>query len=221
MDIRRCLELFGVGPEAGADQIGRVHRDLAAILHPDRHGAHEGRRRLAEEKLKEINAAYDILKARLDAGLPLSPTPEAPAAPSPAAKPAPAQTGKPGEGLAWGIVRRVLWWASAGLALAAALAYWPMVREKVRQATAVYEGQAPKPAEPPKAPERPAPPPVAPLPEPQPAPARRHVLIYLTDGTVIRTTAFWEKEGMLMYRKAGGVIGIEKAKVARIEKPAP
>jgi len=51
-------ELLGVSPEASAEEIQRTYRELAKEYHPDKTGGDK----VAEEKMKEINAAYDVLK---------------------------------------------------------------------------------------------------------------------------------------------------------------
>ncbi len=51
-------ETLGVKNEATEDEIRKVYRDLAHKYHPDKTGGDKA----AEEKLKEINAAYNVLK---------------------------------------------------------------------------------------------------------------------------------------------------------------
>jgi molecular chaperone DnaJ len=51
-------ELLGVSKEATADEIRKAYRKLAHLYHPDKTGGDKE----AEEKLKEINEAYDVLK---------------------------------------------------------------------------------------------------------------------------------------------------------------
>lgn len=50
-------DVLGVSREAGADDIKKVYRQLALKYHPDRNPGNKE----AEEKFKEINAAYEIL----------------------------------------------------------------------------------------------------------------------------------------------------------------
>jgi hypothetical protein len=55
-------EVLGVAFSATPDEIRKAWRKLAVEYHPDKlAGASAGVRKLAEEKLKEINAAYDVL----------------------------------------------------------------------------------------------------------------------------------------------------------------
>ena len=57
----RCLETLGLAPGAAAQEIKAAYRDLAKVWHPDRF-THEPRlQQKAQEKLKEINDAYQQL----------------------------------------------------------------------------------------------------------------------------------------------------------------
>ncbi|MFL6227527.1 MAG: DnaJ domain-containing protein [Pyrinomonadaceae bacterium] len=57
----RCLEVLGLDPHASAQEIKAAYRDLAKVWHPDRF-AHDPRlQQKAQEKLKEINDAYQRL----------------------------------------------------------------------------------------------------------------------------------------------------------------
>jgi len=51
-------DLLGVSEQASQDEIRKTYLELARKYHPDKTGGDEA----AEEKLKKINAAYDILK---------------------------------------------------------------------------------------------------------------------------------------------------------------
>jgi uncharacterized membrane protein len=44
--------------------VEQAHRDLAQVWHPDRFGDNPRLRTQAEDKIKEINAAYDLLRRR-------------------------------------------------------------------------------------------------------------------------------------------------------------
>lgn len=55
-------QILGVDSEAGPDQISRAYRNLVMDYHPDRQvGATDAVRLLAEDKLKDINRAHNIL----------------------------------------------------------------------------------------------------------------------------------------------------------------
>ena len=57
----RCLELLGMKPGASVQEIKAAYRDLAKVWHPDRF-AHDPRlQEKAQDKLKEINEAYESL----------------------------------------------------------------------------------------------------------------------------------------------------------------
>src|ERR1700739_282258 len=51
-------EILGVAKGANADELKRAYRKLAMQYHPDRNSGDKG----AEQKFKDINEAYDILK---------------------------------------------------------------------------------------------------------------------------------------------------------------
>ena len=59
----RCaaLALFGLTRAATPTEIKGAYRTLAKVWHPDRFPGDENLRRKAEEKLKEINSAYQLL----------------------------------------------------------------------------------------------------------------------------------------------------------------
>jgi hypothetical protein len=52
-----------VEPGASQAEIKQAYRDLAVVWHPDRFGDNPRLREKAEEKLKQINAAYEFLKS--------------------------------------------------------------------------------------------------------------------------------------------------------------
>src|SRR5882672_9146810 len=51
-------EILGVSKSASADELKKAYRTLAMKHHPDRNPSDKS----AEQKLKEVNEAYDILK---------------------------------------------------------------------------------------------------------------------------------------------------------------
>ena len=66
--MRDPYEVLGVSPDAGDDEIKRAYRDLARKYHPDNY-QNNPLSDLAEEKMKEINEAYDaITKGRTGGG---------------------------------------------------------------------------------------------------------------------------------------------------------
>ncbi len=58
---RDCYEVLGVNKDATDHEIKKAYLKLVAKYHPD-HYKEENEKKSAEEKMKEINAAYDILK---------------------------------------------------------------------------------------------------------------------------------------------------------------
>ena len=66
--MRDPYEVLGVSPDAGDDEIKKAYRELARKYHPDNYVTNP-LAALAEEKMKEINEAYDaITKGRAGGG---------------------------------------------------------------------------------------------------------------------------------------------------------
>ncbi|GET44127.1 pentapeptide repeats protein [Microseira wollei NIES-4236] len=62
-DKPNYYEILGIQPTATSEEIKRAFRQLANDYHPDKlAGVHEAIRKLAEDKFKEINEAYEVLK---------------------------------------------------------------------------------------------------------------------------------------------------------------
>ena len=60
-ELNKCYDLLGVSPGVSAGELKTAHRDMAKVWHPDRF-LHDPRlQQKAQEKLKEINEAYNQL----------------------------------------------------------------------------------------------------------------------------------------------------------------
>ena len=61
--ICRCIEILGLKPGASQEEVNQAYRDLANVWHPDRFVGNPRLQKKAEEKIKEINAAYEYVKS--------------------------------------------------------------------------------------------------------------------------------------------------------------
>ena len=62
-DLNKAYELLGVKPGVSMRELKAAHRDLAKVWHPDRFQHDSRLQDKAQEKLKEINEAYDLLSS--------------------------------------------------------------------------------------------------------------------------------------------------------------
>jgi hypothetical protein len=62
-DLNKAYELLGVKPGVSMRELKAAHRDLAKVWHPDRFQHDPRLQEKAQEKLKEINEAYDLLSS--------------------------------------------------------------------------------------------------------------------------------------------------------------
>lgn len=60
-DIQRYYDILGLKPSATAEEIKEAYRDLATVWHPDRFPRDSRLRYKAQQRLKEINVAYEAL----------------------------------------------------------------------------------------------------------------------------------------------------------------
>ncbi len=60
--MRDYYEVLGVSPKASFDEIKKAYRTLASKYHPDKHKGND-LEELAEEKLRLINEAYEVLSS--------------------------------------------------------------------------------------------------------------------------------------------------------------
>jgi hypothetical protein len=87
-DLNKYYELLGVAPGASGRELKDAYRDLAKVWHPDRFSHDPRLQQKAQEKLKEINEAYERLssgRAARPKPQPPTPKPQAPTSNNPRA----------------------------------------------------------------------------------------------------------------------------------------
>jgi uncharacterized membrane protein len=65
MDIRKCYELLDLRPGYAQEDLKQAYKDLAQVWHPDRFAHNPRLKSKAEDKLKQINQAYEVLDRAL------------------------------------------------------------------------------------------------------------------------------------------------------------
>ncbi len=63
--ISACLELFDLPDAFTEAQLKQAYHDLVQVWHPDKHSHNERLQKKADEKMKEINQAYQTLQSHL------------------------------------------------------------------------------------------------------------------------------------------------------------
>jgi curved DNA-binding protein CbpA len=61
-DLKRYFDTLELAPDATMDELNQAYRDMVNIWHPDRFAHNPRLEKKAEEKLKEVNQAYEALK---------------------------------------------------------------------------------------------------------------------------------------------------------------
>ena len=61
--INRSIEILGLKLGASQEEVNQAYRDLVNVWHPDRFVGNPRLQKKAEEKVKEINAAYEYIKS--------------------------------------------------------------------------------------------------------------------------------------------------------------
>ncbi|MEA3280442.1 MAG: J domain-containing protein [Thermodesulfobacteriota bacterium] len=62
MDIQKCFEILELDPDAGADEAKQAYKDLVNVWHPDRFAGNPRLRKKSEDRLKDINIAYETIR---------------------------------------------------------------------------------------------------------------------------------------------------------------
>ena len=69
MTIQQCFEILDLKQDATLDDARQAYKDIVNVWHPDRFSANPRLKHKAEEKLKEINVAYEtVVKAFFQQG---------------------------------------------------------------------------------------------------------------------------------------------------------
>ena len=63
VDIQRALKILDLDRKASMDDINQAYKDSVSVWHPDRFTHNPRLKRKAEEKIKEVNMAYETLKS--------------------------------------------------------------------------------------------------------------------------------------------------------------
>src|SRR5574341_1036452 len=62
-DLNRYYEVLELKPGASLEEVKQAYRDLVSVWHPDRFSHNLRLQQKAQEKLKEINQAYEKIEA--------------------------------------------------------------------------------------------------------------------------------------------------------------
>lgn len=63
MDLSRAFEILEIDETASFSEIKQAYRDLASVWHPDLHSQNSRLSEKVLQKMKELNAAYDLLSS--------------------------------------------------------------------------------------------------------------------------------------------------------------
>jgi DnaJ-class molecular chaperone len=63
MDIQRSLKILELDRTASIDDVTQAYKDIVSVWHPDRFTHNPRLKRKAEEKIKDVNIAYETLKS--------------------------------------------------------------------------------------------------------------------------------------------------------------
>jgi curved DNA-binding protein CbpA len=73
MDIRQCFDVLELDSNASIDEAKQAYKDMVNIWHPDRFSNNPRLKQKAEDKLKEINEAYETVHSFLSLKKPPQP----------------------------------------------------------------------------------------------------------------------------------------------------
>jgi len=76
MNIEQSFEILELDRSASTDEIKQSYKDIVTVWHPDRFSSNPRLKQKAEEKLKEVNVAYDTLKSYLSSEQQIEPKQE-------------------------------------------------------------------------------------------------------------------------------------------------
>jgi hypothetical protein len=65
IELESAFEILGLRSDATPDQVRESYKDLVKVWHPDRFAHDPALRRKAQERLKQINEAYEVLRSYL------------------------------------------------------------------------------------------------------------------------------------------------------------
>ena len=65
MDLKRCLEVLELDHATSTSQVKQAYKELVRVWHPDRFPSNSPIKKRADEKMREINMAYEQLIAFL------------------------------------------------------------------------------------------------------------------------------------------------------------
>jgi hypothetical protein len=73
MELQRCYEVLGIQEPASSEAVRQAYKAQVKFFHPDRFTDDPDQQRLAQERLKEVNAAYEALQTHQAKGPPERP----------------------------------------------------------------------------------------------------------------------------------------------------
>ncbi len=98
MELQRCYEVLGIQAPATPEAVRQAYKAQVKFFHPDRFSGDPDQQHLAQERLKEVNAAYEALRTYQAKGQSEPPRTKAPTSArpqQPAGRPKTADTGRP------------------------------------------------------------------------------------------------------------------------------